>query len=100
MTSASLFCLKASSGYLSLAAARAGQTDDALPRPTSAIAPAPCRITRRDSCFSVMLIQISFKPHGPSKGLQEIHDRVDLLLGQNPVSSERRHHGQWIALGL
>ena len=35
-----------------------------------------------------------------SQGLQEIHDRVDLLLGQNPVSSERRHHGLRIAFGL
>ena len=39
-------------------------------------------------------------PCRPSKGLQEIHDRADLLVGQNPVSSERRHHGQRIALGF
>jgi len=32
--------------------------------------------------------------------LQEINDRVDFLFGQNPVSSERRHHGQRIALGF
>jgi len=32
--------------------------------------------------------------------LQEIHHRVDFLFGQKPVSSERRHHGQRIALGF
>ena len=37
---------------------------------------------------------------GPrSQCLQEVHDRVDLFVVQNPVSSERRHHGQRIALG-
>src|SRR4029077_1525756 len=35
-----------------------------------------------------------------SQGLQEIDDRVDLLLGQNAVAPERRHDGQWIAPGL
>jgi len=35
-----------------------------------------------------------------SQGLQEINDRADLLVGQNPVPAERRHHGLRIALGL
>jgi len=34
----------------------------------------------------------------PSQGLQEIDDRVDFLLGQNAVASERRHDGLRIAL--
>src|SRR5262245_41692927 len=100
MASVSLFCLNASSGYLSLAAARAGEPNDRLPRPTRATAPAPCRITRRDSLLSLVFINGLLMPGRSSKGLQEIHDRVDLLLGQNPVSSERRHHGQRITLGF
>src|SRR5207248_10659290 len=94
----SLFCLNASSGYLSFAAAKACARKGALLNPSSATMPARCRIRRREIPFPVVVIQKS--PEGASKGLQEIHDRVDLLVGQNPVSSERRHHGQRIALGF
>src|SRR5882724_11842751 len=103
MASASLLALNASSGYLSLAAAKAGAGPNGMfPRPISATAPAPCRISRRvvENSWWLGVIRKSPRGRSPSKGLQEIHDRVDLLVGQNAISSERRHHGLRIALGL
>src|ERR1700704_397961 len=101
MASASPFCLNASSGYLSLAAASAGaKPNGILPSPPSATRPAPCRSRRRDNPFSIGFIQKSPVSARTSKGLQEIHDCVDFFFGQNPVSSERRHHGQRIAPGF
>src|SRR4051795_4124144 len=102
MASASLLALNASSGYLSLAAASAGvKPNGRLPRPMSATAPAPCRISRRvaENPTSVMSI-ISKACTRTSQRLQEIHHRVDFLFGQDPVASERRHHGQRIAQGF
>src|SRR6185369_2707373 len=106
MASASLFALNASSGYLSLAAASAGvRPKGRLPRPTSATAPAPCRISRRvaENLTSLISIQILLKRARcrlASQRLQEIHHRVDFLWGQDPVAPERRHHGQRIAQGF
>src|SRR3954471_2711674 len=107
IVSASVFCLNASSGYLSLAAARAPLTNGILPRPTRATAPAPCRISLRvaENRVSVLFIQSLLTPalarHGfASQCLKEIHHGADLLFGQDPVSSERRHHGQRIAKGF
>src|SRR6202012_3182433 len=90
--SASLFCLKASSGYLSLAAARAGLNDSV---PNSATAPAPCRIRRRVGDWQGLMGGLR-----KLQRLQEIDDRVDFLLGENAVAPERGHHGLRIARGL
>src|SRR3954463_9923370 len=105
MASASLFCLNASSGYLSLAAARAGAAPNGrLPRPSSATEAAPCRIRRRVAVGPVSVVISGLLTNLlaclKSQGLQEINDRADLLVGQNPVPAERRHHGLRIALGL
>src|ERR1700757_2360753 len=96
MASASPFCLNASSGYLSLAAAKAGaRLNGRLPRPISATLAAPFRIRRRvaGKPSLVVVIEILLKGGSPLERLQEIHHRVDFLFSQNPVSSERRHHG-------
>src|SRR5580704_15665570 len=102
MASVSLFALNASSGYLSLAANAGTRPNGRLPRPTSATTPAPCRISRRvaGKPLWVVLIEILLEAACRSQCLQEIHHRVDLLLGQDPVSSERRHHGLRIAFGF
>src|SRR5690348_3656919 len=99
MASASLFCLNASSGYLSLAAA-AGGTKGSWPRPISAMPAAPFRTRRRRGEKARGLILQKLQLRGLSQGLQEIHDGVDFLLGQDAVASERRHHGLGIALGF
>src|SRR6185437_3992320 len=103
--SASLFWLKAFSGYLSLAAASAGPGPNIeWPSPISAIVTAPCRTKRRVGAgpWSIMVMSTlqGQASCSPSQGLQEIDDRVDLVAGQNAISPERRHHGQRVAPGL
>src|SRR6202012_3645541 len=101
--SATPFCLNASSGHLSLAAASAGiASNGRLPRPIRATVAAPFRISRRvaENPWSVEIILNISWACAPLQSLQEVHDRVDLLLGQNPVPSERGHHGQGISFGL
>src|SRR4030081_2572683 len=101
MASASLFCLNAPSGYLSLAAASAGnRLNGTLPRPTSATVAAPFRIRRRVAARPWVMVIGILLSGSPSQGLQEIDDRVDFLFGQNAISSERGHHGLRVAFAF
>jgi len=99
IASASLFCLNASSGYLSLAAANAGARKgryepDQRDEPRTLQDQAP-----RESVF-LGCHPKSLQRAKAVTGFAGNPRPRDFPFGQNSVSSERRHHGQRIALGF
>src|SRR5947209_18809030 len=102
MASSLLFCLNASSGYLPLAAANAGLQPKRMPaNPISASTAVPLTIMRRVASTVSLGRFICFSSNASRlQRLQEIHHRLDLLLAQDAVAAERRHHRQWIAFGF
>src|SRR5882757_7216169 len=103
IASSLFFCLNASSGYLSLAAAKAGVRPKRMPaRPINASTAAPFRTSRRvESMVSIgCFITFSSEARRSSQRLQKIYHRIDFLLGQNAIPAERGHHGQRIAFGF
>src|SRR3954447_8167569 len=102
MASSLLFCLNASSGYLSLAAANAGvQPKRMSANPISASTAAPLTTMRRAASTVSFGWFMCFSSNASRfQRLQKIHHRLDLFLAQDAVAAERGHHGQWIALGF
>ena len=108
MASALLFALNASSGYLSWErrAPASGQREDCRGPVSASTARAfsgsgaASPVIRRFRSVNASNFSCNAARFPASQRLQKMYHCADLLLGQNPVAAERRHHGQWIASGF